>query len=86
MTLAPNSIMIRLNSEEYRDYLYYFFSYPLGYSALMSISGGAAVAKFNKTDLKNLVIPIPPLAEQKRIVDTIEAIFSKLDSIADSIE
>ena len=75
MTLAPNSIMIRFNCEEYRDYLYYLFSSPLGYNALMSISSGAAVAKFNKTDLKNLAIPIPPLAEQKRIVEAIETIF-----------
>lgn len=85
MTLAPNSIMIRLNSEEYRDYLYYFFSSPLGYSALMSISSGAAVTKFNKTDLKNLVIPIPPLVEQKRIVDEIEKIFAILDDIANQV-
>ena len=85
MTLAPNSIMIRLNSEEYRDYLYYFFSSPLGYSALMSISSGAAVTKFNKTDLKNLVIPIPPLVEQKRIVDEIEKIFATLDDIANQV-
>ena len=85
MTLAPNSIMIRLNSEEYRDYLYYFFSSPLGYSALMSISSGAAVTKFNKTDLKNLVIPIPPLAEQKRIVDEIKKIFAVLDDIANQV-
>ena len=51
----------------------------------MSISSGAAVVKFNKTDLKNLVIPIPPLAEQKRIVEAIETIFAELDEISKQV-
>jgi type I restriction enzyme S subunit len=33
----------------------------------------------SKTDFKNLPIPIPPLEEQKRIVDKIDALFAKID-------
>ena len=85
MTLAPNSVMIRLTNDEYRDYLYYFLQSPTGYKELKAISTGVAMLKFNKTDLKTIYLPVPPLAEQKRIVETIETIFTRLDEIANSI-
>ena len=85
MTLAPNSVMIRLTNDEYRDYLYYFLQSPTGYKELKAISTGVAMLKFNKTDLKTIYLPVPPLAEQKRIVETIETIFTQLDEIENSI-
>ena len=85
MTLAPNSVMVRLTNDEYRDYLYYFLQSPTGYKELKAISTGVAMLKFNKTDLKTIYLPVPPLAEQKRIVETIETIFTQLDEIANSI-
>ena len=85
MTLAPNSVMVRLTNDEYRDYLYYFLQSPTGYEELKAISTGVAMLKFNKTDLKTICLPVPPLAEQKRIVETIETIFTQLDEITNSI-
>ena len=75
MTLAPNSVMIRLTDEDLRDYLYYFILSPQGFKALVDITSGTAMKKFNKTDLKSVLIPVPPLAEQKRIVASIEIFF-----------
>ena len=37
------------------------------------------------SEYSKLEIPIPPVEEQKRIVDTIRLIFNKLDSISDSL-
>ena len=85
MTLAPNSVMIRLTNNEYRDYLYYFLQSPTGYEELKAISTGVAMLKFNKTDLKTIYLPSPPLAEQKRIINTIEALFAQIDKIAEQI-
>ncbi|MCR5344882.1 MAG: restriction endonuclease subunit S [Lachnospiraceae bacterium] len=84
MTLAPNLIMIRLNDNELRDYLYYFILSEIGLSELEAISTGVAVKKFNKTDLKTILIPIPPIEEQKRIVNVINnllEIFNRIKSI-----
>jgi type I restriction enzyme S subunit len=80
MTLAPNSVMLRLLDENCRDYLYYFLLSPFGYAELMSITSGTAMKKFNKTDLKTIVIPVPPLPEQKRIVKKIEELYKVIDS------
>jgi type I restriction enzyme S subunit len=79
MTLAPNAVMVRLIDNELRDYLYYFIMSPQGYQSLLSITSGTAMKKFNKTDLKKILIPIPPLAEQKRIVAKIEELLPLID-------
>lgn len=83
MTLAPNSIMIRLTDESLRDYLYYFFLSPQGNRELNVISSGTAVKKFNKTSLKTILIPIAPIEEQQRIVSRIKDLFDKLNIIND---
>ena len=36
--------------------------------------------KFNKTDLKEIYLPLPPASEQQRIVERIESLFTKLDA------
>ena len=46
---------------------------------------GNTVDTITISTAKNYLCVLPPLAEQNRIVDNIETIFSKLDSIADSI-
>jgi type I restriction enzyme S subunit len=42
---------------------------------------GSAIPHLNKKMFKELVVPIPPLSEQKKIVKTIYDIFSNLENI-----
>ena len=88
MTLAPNSIMIRLpgNNEILKQFLYSFLKSPLGYESLMSITSGTAMAKLNKTDLKTIIVPLPPLAEQKRIVEKLDQLLPLCDSMKEAID
>lgn len=79
MTLAPNSVMIRFYREEQRDWIYTIFSSNFGKKLLHDISSSTAQGKFNKTDFKNIYIPIPPLAEQHRIVAKIEELMPKVE-------
>ena len=81
MTLAPNSVMIRFYWEEQRDWIFTIFSSSFGKNLLHDISSSTAQGKFNKTDFKNIYIPLPPLAEQHRIVAKIEELLSKIDRL-----
>ena len=42
---------------------------------------GSAIPHLNKKMFKELVVPIPPLSEQKKIVETVNDIFSKLENV-----
>ena len=83
-TLAPNAIMVRPYNSAHTKWLYYLFSSHIGLSWLLSIASATAIQKFNKTDFKSLLIPIPPLEEQLRIVQYIESIFDYIDLIENS--
>ena len=86
MTLASNSIMIKCYNEQDYDWLYYFFLSPIGLEELLSITTGTAVLKFNKTDLKTIALPVPPLHKQRRIVDRIKSLFAKLDEAKEKVQ
>lgn len=81
MTLAPNSIMVKLTNDELREYFYYLFLSPYGQKILNEISASSAQAKFNKTDFKKLIIPIPPLKEQKRINNILSKVNEHIENI-----
>ncbi|OWV20686.1 hypothetical protein B7982_13880 [Fibrobacter sp. UWB2] len=57
-----------LNSEYFRDYMFE--------------ANSTQICQLTQNMLKNALIPFPPLAEQKRIVDRIEEIFKSLDEIS----
>lgn len=76
MSLAPNSVMVQFENNIMNKFFYYVFQSSYGKGILMNIQGGAATPKFSKTDLRKMVIMLPPLAEQERIVNKIEEIFA----------
>ena len=86
MTLASNSIMIKCFDKNEYPWLYEYFLSPEGYSALLHISTGSTMPKFNKTDLRNVVIPVPSMSEQKRIVSVIEKIFNQIEVVKENQE
>ena len=70
---------IDLHMPEMTDYIYYYLKNLQTY--MYSISKGCTQQNINQGILKNATIPLPPLAEQKRIVERIETIFASLDTI-----
>ena len=86
MTLASNTVMVKVTNDELIKYLYYYFLSPLGQRTLRSISSGTSMMKFNKTQLKNTQIPVAPLFEQKHIVSLMERTEAMIDHLQQQLQ
>ena len=70
--LYPNPLLIK-------EYIYY--TIQANRNNLQEQSAGGAQKNINQRIVNNLIIPIPPLAEQKRIVAKIEQLFKEVDKL-----
>lgn len=84
MVLGNNVIM--LNGDYLNNYLYLFFSSPIGQGAIQSITSGSAQLKFNKTDFRNLQILKPSDEILKKFDSICEEIFQLIQSTQNEIE
>jgi type I restriction enzyme S subunit len=78
-TLAPNAIMLEMNGSN--RYYYYVFQDKKVNSALSLIGNEAVQVKFNKTQLRNLVLHAPPLQEQQTIANYLDLETTHIDSL-----
>ena len=69
---------------EPRFYLYVMMLYE-SLGILKNISTGVTIKHLTGNVLSAMSVPLPPLTEQKRIVDAIETAFAQLDEILNSI-
>lgn len=84
MTLGPNAILVRSN--EVKDYIYYWLSSEIGQKRIGNIISTTAQPKFNKTDFKRILIPIPPQKEQEKIAEILSTVDSQIDDTEKLIE
>ena len=75
---------IRPGKELHQLYLYYLLSLEL--SNLRSGSRGSAQGVITKDDLHRISVTLPPLPEQKRIVDLISTIDSYIEALQEQLE
>ena len=78
-TLAPNSILVRMKDNT--NYFYYWFINPYGNESLKNIGSNAVQLKFNKTQLRQLLVPRPPLKEQNKIANYLDKKVFQIDDI-----
>ena len=73
--VLPGAFLIRFRMNERaepRFYRYYFNS-PAGRSNILSVARGAVQQNLNSTNVQTLRVPLPPVSEQRRIVDVLSA-------------
>lgn len=63
-----------------RKYFLYLLKSDIFQKTILSTRRSAQDG-FNKNDLQNIILPIPPILEQARIADKMDLIFKKLDTV-----
>lgn len=86
VTLGPNGIRLRVNKYGNTLFIKYYLQSPQGKKEINAITTGTAQLKFNKTDFRNLIFPLPPLAEQARIVAKLDALFAQHEIMKKALE
>ena len=61
-------------------YMYLFLQSNCFFSQLKNVSGTTTINQLTQSSLNNFLIPLPPLAEQQCIVESIEAIFRCIEN------
>ncbi len=83
--VAMAKVIFKFENLIYKEFAYYYYLSDLYQGRLKEISR-TAQAGFNSTDFNDMYFPLPPLAEQQRIVQKIEGLFSILDNIQNALE
>ena len=87
----PNSVfasyLIRLVLVDIisKKYIYYYFQSPHYWMQISIEKAGIGQPNVNATKLSNLILPLPPLPEQHRIVARIEELYTRLDAGVESV-
>ncbi|UTC43347.1 restriction endonuclease subunit S [Treponema sp. OMZ 857] len=68
-----------------KDFLYYTLNSQYIYNSFSLVAAGSTVKNLKADTVKQVLFPLPPLAEQKRIVAKIEELFAKLDFITTTL-
>ena len=76
MSLGPNAVMLKTKGND--DFYYYWFCSRNGQYSLKSIVTGSAQPKFNKTNFRDLKVPVPPLNVQEKIADYLRTLDKKI--------
>lgn len=85
MSLAPNSIMVKFYDNSMNKFFWYLIQSSYWLKFLNKTQWGTATPKFSKTDLRNMVVPLPPLEEQKRIVAKLDELMKLCNELEEQI-
>ena len=68
-----------------KDFFKYFIKSPFYASQIKEQEAGAAIKHYGPTHLNHMLMPIPPLAEQKRIVVRLNTLMQNINVVGDLI-
>ncbi|MFN8074233.1 MAG: restriction endonuclease subunit S [Kineosporiaceae bacterium] len=78
---AVDVAVIRLAREDVDPrFLMWWFNSPVGHGLAASLQSGTTRKRISRKNLATLSVPVPPMFEQRRIVDILEDHLSRLDA------
>jgi type I restriction enzyme S subunit len=84
--IPANLLKFTVSSHIAFKYVLFYINYFELQKSIKEISSATAQPAFNVTKFRKLFIPLPPLAEQHRIVAKIEELFSELDKGVETLK
>ena len=78
--------LVRGSPQLDRKFIGLFFQSPGYRNEISSLSIGININNLRRENVESMLIPIPPLAEQRRIVAKLETLFAQLDAAVDSLK
>ena len=82
MSLAPNAVMVKTSND---PFYYYWFKSKWGQDAIQKIVGKSAMPKFNKTGLREIIVPMPTIEVQDHIVSVLEQFEALCEDISSGL-
>ncbi|AKB32719.1 Type I restriction-modification system, specificity subunit S [Methanosarcina siciliae HI350] len=80
-SMLSSVALMKLPSEIENKYLLYMLRSPYFYSLMREGMSGVAITRVTLTKLNNALVPLPPLNEQKRIVEIVEQFMGLCDEL-----
>ncbi|MGJ0515837.1 MAG: restriction endonuclease subunit S [Methylomicrobium sp.] len=79
--IASSLVIVRLFGNLERYYFHNFFDSPFLYQLIRKYDNGTAQPNLSAADLGKFLVPIPPLAEQHRIVAKVDELMALCDQL-----
>lgn len=79
------SYLVRFTPRISSEYVHFFMQSRRYWEQIEEKSAGIAIPNVNASKLSAIKLPLPPLGEQERIVEKIEALFAELDKGEESL-
>lgn len=87
ITITNQIAALRIKSEKVNvKYLFWFFNSKAGRGKLEQISKGSTISQINRKDLENLKVPLPSLAEQKKIIEAHSLWLEQKDTLIELLD
>lgn len=80
--VASSLVIIRLSNAVDSRFAYRFLTSPLGRKQIFQFDNGSAQPNLSANNVKKYWIPLPPLAEQRRIVEKVDQLLGLCDELA----
>jgi len=85
-SLLSSVALIKTNNWIDNRYLMYYLRSPVGFENVTGRMSGSAITRIILERIKKTIIPLPPLNEQKRIVEKVDQLMKLCDELEEKVQ